>query len=176
MASLVDTYNESNANGGTRLDSADFTKLGQSFTAYNAYLDSCKFYLSKTGSPTGNITANLYAHSGAFGSSSVPTGAALATSTAVSAATVSDGFALVTFTFDGTYLFTSVNYVITIEYSGGDASNRINVGTDTTSPTHSGNYSQYSGSWSAISGNDLTFYVYGNIPAGIHTQSLMGIG
>ena len=54
--------------------------VGQSFTGNGLILNSAEFYLKKKGSPTGNAVVKIYAHSGTYGTSSVPTGSALATS------------------------------------------------------------------------------------------------
>jgi hypothetical protein len=165
---VVDSYSESNNDGYQSLFNGSYTIAGQSFTALAGLLNSAKFHLYKEGSPTGNMTAYLYAHSGTYGTSSVPTGSALATSGTVSIATLSASYTLVTFTFTGTNKYRLVKntyYVITVQYGGGDVSNRLRVGFDGSSPTHSGNGSRYQSSWGAI-GQDLCFYVYADpIPA-----------
>lgn len=157
MAQIVDSYSETNAT-----DNSSST-IGQSFTGDGGTLNSAKFYLQKDGSPTGNLYAKIYAHSGTFGTSSVPTGSALATSDAVDASTISTSSALVTFTFTGANKITLTNatkYVVVFENSVSSFPNYILAYRDGVSPTHSGNYSFYSGSWTADSGIDLVFYVY----------------
>ena len=59
---------------------SDVPGTGQSFTGNGGTLDSCVFELGKSGSPTGNAVAKIYNHTGTYGTSSKPTGAALATS------------------------------------------------------------------------------------------------
>jgi hypothetical protein len=163
--SLIDSYSETNQSSTGNLSSANALARAQSFTAVGGKLDSAKFYLKKTlGSPTGNATAKLYAHSGTLGVDGIPTGAALATSDNFDVSTLSSSFALTTLTFTGANkvsLTSGTNYFISFEYSGGDGSNRVGTGEDNTSPTHAGNLASFiSGSWSVIAGSDLCFYVY----------------
>lgn len=171
MAWLLDSYSESNQNSTAFLDSANHKGIAQSWKTppaiYN--LNSAKFWLKKAGSPTGNATANLYTHSGTFGTSSVPTGAALATSDVLDVSTLTLSYQLITLNFSGSnqYLVTgNTNYVISIEYTAGDASNLVHVGWDFSSPTHAGNYSQLNGSWAATATADCCFYVYGDVQHG----------
>jgi hypothetical protein len=164
---IVDSYSEANKDAVTSVASGGVTALGQSFTGNDFVLDSAKFYGFKFGSPTGSIFAKVYAHSGTFGTSSVPTGSALATSDSVDVSTLSGSFALITFTFsaaDKIDLVSGTKYVVTIEYAGGNGSNRVDIGYDSASASHGGNYCQLSGTWSAFSGLDTCFYVYGEPP------------
>jgi hypothetical protein len=77
---------------------------------------------------------------------------------------------LITFTFTGVnkiVLSAATNYCIAMEYSGGDVSNYVVVGYDSTSPTDIGNLALLVGaSWSAQATRDLCFYVYGNVTSG----------
>ena len=165
---VVDTYNESNQSDVQDIDGSTPTATAQSFTNNNAaILKSAKFYLQKLGSPTGNAVAKLYAHSGTFGSTSIPTGAALATSDNFDVSTLTTSLALVSFTFTGAQQYSMVaetKYVIALEYSGGDATNTVRVGYDGTSPTHAGNNSFFtSPTWTEFASRDLPFYVYADI-------------
>jgi hypothetical protein len=168
VTTTEDSYSESNQSSTISFSGGLTNKaLAQSFTAsHGGALTSCKFYLRKSGSPTGNITAKLYAHSGSYGTSSLPSGAALAASATVDISTLTTSLALVTFTFSGVNQYTLVNgtrYCISVEYSGGDASNFLTGGIDSTSSTHGGNQaSQNTGTsaWSANATFDLAFYVY----------------
>ena len=163
---LIDSYSEANRDSETKLYNGSWIKTAQSFTAIGAKLTSCKLHLSKLGSPTGNAVAILYAHSGTFGTSSVPTGAALATSGNLDVATLTTSFQLITLTFTCAQqygLLGGTKYCISLEYSGGNVSNALNGGRDDTSPTHAGNIANYASSWIAYSANDLCFYVYGDV-------------
>jgi hypothetical protein len=84
---ICDGYNTLLANTSSNLDISG-AALGQSFTGNGLVLNSATFRIIKNNSPTGNIYAKIYAHTGTFGTSSVPTGAALAISAAYDAATV----------------------------------------------------------------------------------------
>lgn len=165
---LYDSYSESNANIFLTVPtSGSVTAYGQSFVGDGGRLTEVKFYLDKSGTLTGNITAYLYAHSGTYGTSSVPTGSILATSSPVAASTITSTPTLHTFTFDGTYeLIADTNYVVVIEYTEGDyfGGDFLMVGSDQSSSSHSGNASIYSGSWSALATTDLGFYVYALSP------------
>ncbi len=163
MATIVDSYSESNQSLNRPLYNGSTIKYGQSFTGDGGTLNSVKFYLYKTGSPTGNVIAAIYAHSGTFGTNSVPTGSALATSDNFDVSTLTASYQLISFTFSGANKITLTNgtyYVVVVEYGGGDSSNRLQVGYDTSSPTHSGNESFYVSSWNYLVDGDACFYVY----------------
>ena len=117
MATIVDSYSETNKSQVNGFGSPTFQGYGQSFTGDGGTLNSSKFYLEKRELPTGNIVSKVYAHSGTFGTSSVPTGSALATSDNVDVSTLGL-LALVTFTFSGANKITLTNgtkYVVTVE-------------------------------------------------------------
>ncbi|MEK7642302.1 MAG: hypothetical protein AAB392_00700, partial [Patescibacteria group bacterium] len=160
----VSSYDNTNKNGTLSMedDANDYTAIAQSFTSTGGTLDSVKFYLQRGGGVSGNIVAKLYAHSGTFGTNSVPTGAALATSETVSATSLVVGesrFYNFEFTAGNRYAMTNgTNYVISVEHTPAAGSN-ISGGDDSTSPTHPGNTSAYNGTWSALS-YDLVFNVY----------------
>jgi hypothetical protein len=159
------SYAETNQSGTTSLYSGSTVGAGQSFTADGKILSACRFHLKKTGSPTGNAVCKIYAHSGTLGSSSIPTGAALATSSTLDVSTLTTSYVLTEFKFTGTSnvitLTNATNYVLAIEYSGGSVGNTLDVGTDTSAPTAPGNFSTYNGSsWTAVSGTDACFYLY----------------
>ena len=165
-ASRIPTTTWANLSGNDLIfyiyTSTSKTIAGESFTATAGSLDSCVFYLKKAGTPTGNIVAKLYAHTGSFGTTGTPTGSVLATSDNVSIASLTTSYALTTFTFTGAqkYLLTNaVNYFITVEYTDGNASNSLTVGADSSAPTHAGNGAIYTTSWAA-SAADVCFYVY----------------
>ncbi len=161
-STVQDSYSETNANTTLGTDGT-IVRYGQSFTAsVSGLLETAQFYISKFGSPTGTVTANLYAHTGTFGTTGTPTGAALATSGTLDISTLTTSNVLTTFTFTTTNRYAIVagtKYCIELIYTGGDASNYLVVGVDTTAPTHSGNAFSYNGSYTAIAGDDIPFYV-----------------
>jgi len=137
---LVDSYSESNAYGFSWSYSGYRETVGQSFTGKDGRVSSAKFYCKKVGSPTGNVYAKLYAHTGTYGSTSAPTGSALVTSNAIDITTLSTDYALITFTFPIPYQITEgAYYCIAINYAGGDSSNKLETAWDESSPSHSGN-------------------------------------
>lgn len=160
IGATIDYYEEGNYNTFYILANGQKTSLGQSITGLGLTLNSAKFYLKKFGAPTGNAVAKLYAHSGVWGSTGVPTGAALATSANLDVATLSTmEYQLIELTFAAPY--TPVNgthYCLVLEYSGGDAQNFIQVAADNSSPTHPGNLCYYSGGTWGYSTRDLIFY------------------
>ena len=167
MSTIIDSYSESNSNANVVIREGVQLSIGQSFTANNSVLSSCKFYLQKTGSPTGNATATIYAHSGTYGTDSIPTGSALATSENIDVSTFPISNQLIEFTFTGENKITLTNetyYIVTVNYSGGDSSNCIYLGEDTSSPTSSGNYCQYTTElgWVGVGSFAACFYVYGD--------------
>lgn len=169
MATLLDSYSESNADsveGELRFNSG-LVIVGQSFEGNGKTLDSVKFYLRKNGSPPGEITAEIYAHSGTYGTSSVGTGSALAVSDSNLATSLPSSIGLVEFVFSGANRITLENgtrYVIVVNYSdaGSTFTNCVKFTWDESSPTHTGNYLFWTtgSGWGYISTRDLPFYVY----------------
>lgn len=136
--------------------------IAQSFAGVNGTWSSVLVKLSKLGAPTGNITCFLYAHSGTFGSSSIPTGAPLATSEPVDIASIVAGSDFVyKFRFlDEFLLVGGTEYVFSIEYTGGDGANHLIVRYDTTVNTPTGNKSTLAAAvWSAQAGDDMVFFI-----------------
>jgi len=162
---IVDSYTEATSTGdGIMSSSVSWMQgLGQSFTAIETFttLDSARWYLKNVGAPSGSMYAKVYTHSGVFGTSSIPSGAALAVSDAYEASTVPTSYTWITFSFTGANRITltpGAKYVLTVEYSG---ANYIYCSYDYTTPTHSGNSCYLQGSWGEDSG-DLPFTVYGD--------------
>ncbi len=166
---LIDSYSESNQSDDFSLYAGGGAQgLGHSFIATANNLARIVLYLKKVGSPTGNAVAKLYAHSGTYGTSSVP-GALLATSDNFDVSTLITSWRLEGFTFSGAEQYALVigtEYVLTIEYSGGNSSNKVVMGFDSSSPTHGGNFMYNISSWIAQSTRDACFYVYGIAAAG----------
>lgn len=156
-ASCADTGSNFALGNGT------ITGQAQSFAnGTNAqYLTRAFFQLKLVGAPTGNVVAKLYAHSGSFGTSSVPTGGALATSNNVALTTLTSSYTTVEFYFPTPYeMAASTNYVIAVEYSGGGVSDYIDVRGLAASGTHAGNRSSNTGAWAATAADDLNFSVH----------------
>ncbi len=167
---LIDSYGTGNQDATHVIDDnhpasgANNSAVGQIFTASSTFnISTAKFYLSKTGSPTGNAAVALYAVAG-----SVPTGSALTTSNVFDISTLTGSLALVTFDFAGVTpyeLQSSTEYAIVFQApaSGTIAGpNYVSIGYDDTG-VHAGDLVRYvSGGWSWSSGDDTIFYIYGN--------------
>jgi len=163
---LIDSYSESNYTVAYGLCSGPRVVVAQSFTGNGLALSQAKFYLVKTGPSPGNCYAQLYAHTGVYGSSSEGSGSALITSSPISASSLSTSPTLITFTFNPTYILTNgTYYCLAVYYNDGDNSNRIYAGVDDSSPTHGGNMTDSDGStWGDYNNIDAIFYVYGTAP------------
>ena len=94
---------DSNADSGTDfiVDNATITGQAQSFAvgANAMFVTKVAVNLKKTGSPTGNVVASIYSHSGTYGSSSTPNALVGTASANVSAANLTTGYEQVTFNF-----------------------------------------------------------------------------
>jgi len=165
---LITSYPESNYDVSYSYYSGGNIYAGESFqNTSDANLDSCQFYISKGGSPTGNVYAKLYAHTGVFGTSSLPTGSALATSDALDISTLTTSISLKTFSFSGANriaLTASTYYCLEINFGGGNSSNYLSVGADSSASTYPGNsnFSSNGTTWST-SNTDRIFYIYNDI-------------
>ena len=165
---LVDSYSETNFDGSRGIHSQDNDGLGQCFTpSTSGTLESVKFYMYKEGTPTGNAVVKLYAITGIYGTSGIPTGSVLATSDNFDVSTLTDSFAKREIGFTGANKYNvtaSTHYAVVIEFSGGNSTNRIEVAHDGSSPTHNGNsFALDGGSYWVSSDLDLIFEVYVNV-------------
>lgn len=165
MATLVDSYTVLPTSDATSLYNAStYDSVGQSFdSGAGGDISTAKCYCHTNGSPTGSVYAKLYAHSGTFGTSSVGTGAALATSDAVDITTIGSVDEWVEFTFTSTYEMTaSTKYVIMFYYQGGDSSNKLWVMGEGTTASHGGNRIRHTAAdaWSYNAANECLFEVY----------------
>lgn len=169
MALLTDNYPISNRNTDASIGESVGESVGQSFTGSGNTLDSVVFYLVKFNSPVGTAKAKIYAHSGTFGTSSVGSGVALATSTTeLDVSTLTTSPSSVTFSFTGNDKITLENgtkYVVVVETTSSVSGGFYYLAVDSSSPTHNGNLAGYfSSSWYSQSGMDIIFYVYVDEP------------
>ena len=160
----ADAYSEENQTSST-LSLVLNLAVGQSFTGNGQQLLRASFpMLRSSGLPVESVTAELYEHTGTFGTSSLPTGAPLAVSTSKP----SSAFGILSrwehFDFDGSYtLVNGTKYIIAIAISqASDTVKYIAVAHDTTVPTHPGNrvLKSNAGTWTASATADLIFRVY----------------
>lgn len=158
-------------------DDTAISAIGQAFnTTVECYLTSVKFYLKRTGNPTANLTARLYALTGTFGTSAEPVGVALTSSNPVPSSTLQTSLSLISFNFtDGNeyQLVPNTTYGIAVEATTNDVSgaNSVVAGRDGSGPTHNGNgFYYYDGDWIAVAATDYIFYLYGNGESPIITE------
>ena len=91
--------------------------LGQTFKGQGGTLISAQFSIQKQGTPTDNLYAEVYAHTGTFGTTGLPTGAVLATSDNVDGSTLTTSLAPVVFPFSGGNQITlteNTSYVVVV--------------------------------------------------------------
>lgn len=139
---------------------------GQSFTGDGNVLYTAAVKIDNQSTPAGTYAARIYAHTGTFGTSGVPTGAALATSASISYAAVPVYVPSVTpdwtvFSFTGVdqiVLANGTKYFLVIEGTG--TSGTTDIYTLTTSPTHPGNFALNLSPWTAFATRDMIFAVY----------------
>lgn len=164
-ATIVDSYSETNQDSGRDLFSGSTVRCGQSFTpSFTGRLELAKFYLKKTGSPTGNINSRIYVMmTNLGGNDDVPLNTSgINSSLSVSASSLTTSYQLINFNYsedDKFILVKGINFIVSVEYNGGDASNFVTVGYDASSPTHTGNQVIFTSSWSATA-VDTCFYLY----------------
>jgi len=175
---IIDSYSETNVDAFYSISGTELS-WGQSFNGLFGTLDKCKFYVKKTGSPTGNAIAKIYAHSGVYGTSSIPTGDALAISDNLDVSGLVDGDQLATFTFSGVNKITFVQdtkYVLVIYYASSAGGNYLSIGLDSSASSADGNACEYvtPTGWEYFA-SDLAFYVYndaGLIDNGTHSYAV----
>lgn len=137
--------------GGTILPS------GQAIKATGQTIDKLDTVLySFSGMPSGGtIWAEIYASTGTFGTTMIPTGSALATSETVDATTIVNDYSVTTFKFSGANRITltdNTHYVVVVRQDGA-GSNLGWMGGDR-SGGNIGNRSYYNGtSWATYSGD-----------------------
>ena len=136
----VDTYASSNQSGTVNMYSSNNEDVGFAVTlSSDESIQSVKFWLKKSGSPTGLMRAKIYASSGTVGSTGVPTGDILKTSLELDSADLTTSFAFVEFTFEEPHAVSAGDICFVLDYRGGDSGNYIILGTDSSSPTHGSN-------------------------------------
>lgn len=137
---------------------------GQCITLAKATtITKVKFAVRKLHTPTGNVTAYLFATTGTVGANATGTGTALATSEAIAAISLPEGDTspMVEFTFATPYLASAGGLWVGLRYP-------VNAWEDvmiqlTASSLHAGNPAKYTGdgNWVADNSRDIVFEVYG---------------
>jgi hypothetical protein len=104
--------------------------VAQEFTGTATKLSNATFKLSKTGSPTGNIVAELYDSDD--GAPAEPTGSVLATSNILAATDLDGTPTLYYFEFEDEYTMSAQTYFIALKFTGGSVGNTVDIVTDNT--------------------------------------------
>lgn len=178
------TSEASNAETGTnyKIGEATPADIGRSQSFANGvvaqYLTRVHCRLRKVGSPTGNLVAKIYAHSGTFGTSSIPTGAALATSVNIDVATLTTAYQEIEIGFATQFeMVASTNYVIAFEYTGSTSdTNHVEI-EGAAAGSHAGNLATLVGAvWTATAAADLWFNCFASPKVyGITGEKFRGI-
>ena len=157
------------SSGSRSLYSGGTTMAGSKFTTpewpagFTLPLTSVSFMLSKTGSPTGSVTARLYDST---------LSRLLSTSSSVSAETLSTSATAVEFTFTSSYdIDPDTDYVVVVHYAGGSSSATVNVHYNT-SANLGGEYYYTGSSWTGPSSSIHTLML---IKPGLPPTATMGI-
>lgn len=132
-------------------------RIAQTFKVYDGDLvDNVIFELRKVGTPTGNAYAKLYTTDANGAPDTV-----LETSTALDVETLGTSYTQTTLQFaETTFLDRHTSYAVSIEFTGGDGSNYIQVHGHSTGNYPNGTEWRYNGSWTEYSTKDLGFEVY----------------
>ncbi|KKL59469.1 hypothetical protein LCGC14_2215030 [marine sediment metagenome] len=149
--------------GGNTLNGVD-DRAGQSFIPATTYsISSAICYLNKNGTPTGDITLELYLCDAAH----KPIGGGLTSGTFDSATLVtSPTWAQYEITFDAAYdVLTGVEYALIMKLAGADGANWVTWQTDDTSPSDYLEFSTNAGSsWAVYATHSHRFETWGSDP------------
>lgn len=148
--SLLDSLKSYSSYSYVPLFNGAYIRAAQYFTtqawgAETKTLVSMTVKLKKVGSPTGNITAKIYASDG--------TTVVETSSTTLDSATVATDYTEYSFVFTGA-VSSSTTYYFALLYNGGDASNYVAVLTTTVAGVIGDTYT-YAASWSIVTPSDL---------------------
>lgn len=181
--SVVASYSFANGDSGF----ITYGNFGQGqtfqFSGTDAYLlDSVQVQLNHFSTVSGNVTAYLYAISGTYGSTAIPTGSALGTSGSIAASSITESFpsfsSTYTFTFSGAnryMMLPNTAYVFVIRFNGGDSSHIVAVNGDNSSSSYGGNLAyedpNNGGVWTQSANADLVFNVNGTLATTPRTQT-----
>ncbi len=118
---LIESHTALSGNNIATLRDGAADECGQAFTGNGQGLSHARFRLRRSSSPTGDITARLYAHTGTFGFNGKPTGAVLSESDPIEAATITNvDYTWYEFTFPTEYtLVDGTKYCLAVAFAGG---------------------------------------------------------
>lgn len=146
------------------VDNATITGAAQSFTVGSNNMLVTKVAVNLkvgSGTPTGDVTASIYSHSGTYGTSSVPNALEGSASDPVEAGNLTSTYERTVFHFPTPVSVTaSTYYCVVIEHADGGASDYVHVEGLASSGTHSGNRAHNTAGWTAVAADDLAFEVF----------------
>lgn len=163
-ATTLDSYGTGNQDATHVLNDNEY-QVGQTFVGNGSVASRAKFLLSKSGTPTGNIVAEIFAVSGLLTKKPADASEAVAISEPVDVSGLTGTLTLTDFEFRDEQLLTAfTDYGIGLRYTDGTATNTVNIGTDGSVPSHSGNkYNNFSTAediWEVDSSQDVIFEMY----------------
>lgn len=145
MSTIDATLSTASKNDTSAFNATDRVKVAQSFKALSSNnLVSCKLYMSKSGSPTGTITVDLYT-----ATDKLPSGSSLATSNSIDVSTLSIDWTMVEFTFSSPYTMTEGDtYALVVSRTYVDGGNNMSLGINYGGSAYTdGAYCAYGTSW-----------------------------
>lgn len=172
ICSLYDSYATTNQDADHNLQAVHPSATASDSASFQTFavgaspitVTAAKIYLKKYGSPANAlIICALYAHTGAYGSTGVPTGTPLVESSGIISGTLTTSYVLYTFGFPPVTLAANTNYVLVVFIKVAqtiNATNYVIVGRDNSSPSHGGNGGKYDASAWAAESPDMVFYLY----------------
>lgn len=164
--SIIDEYDYSNYNYDYTIYST-YDKITQSFTGNGASISKLTFYIRRGGSPTGNLKAYIYSHSGTYGTDSTPDSLLATSDTTIDISTLTNSpisYDTVDFLFSGVNSVTLTNgsyYCVVLELSthSTDSGNYVEYAFDNSS-TFDGSSALWTGSTWSTSSDDFIFHTY----------------
>jgi len=126
----IKLYSGGNTKAGVKFDTQDWD------SGYTITATKVEIYAKKVGSPTGNVGCEIYTNAGVLFATST---------TVISAAAVDTASDKLSFVFSSGAMSPLTFYWPVLTYSGGDASNYIQLECDATTSDGDGKY--YDGSW-----------------------------
>lgn len=164
----VDFFNPPAAATSQETLGTTYKAVSQSFTGDDTTISGLKVQLWRSGTPTGNVTAEIWSHQGTYGSSSRPLTLLATSETVVDSATLGTTRGVeVNFRFSGANRVTTVNgtrYCFVIRFVSGNTST-VNIAavqiTAGVQISHSGNFARSTDGtvFSAVSSQDAWFVV-----------------
>jgi hypothetical protein len=162
MSILIDSATVASP-GDSNCDSTQL--IGQCFQVQNnAQLSFLSIPMHTNGSPTGSFTFSIYAITGTYGSTAIPTGTALATSDSFSVASLTASYVTYQVNFSGANqinMLVGQQYAWVCNYNNTAFPNAVYFQNKTPS-FHGGNQVYYAlGLWNALATYDMVFDLEG---------------